>query len=67
MSLLTNCQIEATIAGMERTVQGKALQGDAAAVWRGLRKIDAYRKELADRLAAGENPGAEIQNHNYNC
>lgn len=61
MSKLTNCQINATLSGMESTMRGKAAKGDATSVRRLLKKIDAYRAELAARLAVGENPGSEIQ------
>ena len=61
MSKLTNCQIKAQISGLETTMRRKAAQRDATGARRSLKKIDGYRAELAARLAAGEDPGAEIQ------
>ncbi len=61
MSLLTNCQIRATIRGMETTVQRQAAAGNKAGTRRTLAKMLGYRAELMAREAAGENPGAEMQ------
>lgn len=61
MSKLSNCQIEAQIQGLRAGIALASARGDRAGIRRRQRRLDAYLEELAERRAAGLDPGAEIQ------
>lgn len=61
LSKLTNCQIEALVAGLRRAWMSARNRGDRKGAARKLVFIEKYESELAQREAAGENPGTEIQ------
>jgi hypothetical protein len=62
MSKLSNCQIRATLKGMEAAAERDrgAHRDDACSRHRRAR-IDAYRAELAQREAEAADPGTSLQ------
>ena len=61
MSRLSNCQLEALIAGIQKSVTHAAKKGRHSIAKQRQQRLDAYRAELQRRQVVGLNPSTEIQ------